>query len=391
MVQVRKLILLLGLALVVFASQDLWVTFSPIVTNASFALGVSVTHVGFLAITYPIFFLILTVPSGILLDRNFKLWLSLGAVLTFLGGIGRLADTSSYTWLLACQLLAALGQPLLLNGFVPFATRVYEAKRALVISMLGLAMYLGAIFALATGVPLYRGGGILLVAVPPAVISFVGLLLFFGGIQVVEVRPTEITIPDFRSVAGRRDLWLVGVILGLGVAAFDNLATWLEPALRPVGLESVAGEVVAVAIIAGLVSVVLIPSRISARNLRTRYLRLVIPIITVLFAVLTFVTTKITLFTFLGLGGLMMLPAYPIIMDWIGTFHEKEVQGSATGLVGLVSRIISVCLTLAAAWFIFSTAVYFAFLTAALLVACVFSRVLPKDERMIGVSSYYGS
>ena len=39
-------------------------------------------------------------------------------------------------------------------------------------------------------------------------------------------------------------------------------------------------------------------------------------------------------------------------------------------------------LTLAAVWFIFSTAVYFAFLTVALLVAFVFSIVLPKDEKM---------
>jgi len=41
-----------------------------------------------------------------------------------------------------------------------------------------------------------------------------------------------------------------------------------------------------------------------------------------------------------------------------------------------------VSLTLAAAWFIFSTAVYFAFLTVALLVAFVFSIVLPRDEKM---------
>jgi hypothetical protein len=247
-------------------------------------------------------------------------------------------------------------------------------------------MYLGTIFALATGAPLYRAGGIMLVAVPPAAISIVGLVLFFGGIRAVEARSTEMTMLSFRSVARRRDLWIVGVILGLGVAAFDNVATWLEPVLQPVGLASVAGDVVAAAIIAGLAGVVLIPSRISARNVRTGYLRLVIPIITVLFAVLAFATTRITLFVFLAVGGFLMLPAYPILMDWIGRFHEKDVQGSATGLVGLVSRIISVCLTLAAARFIFSTALYFAFLAAALLIAFVFSLILPRDERLITAS-----
>jgi major facilitator 4 family protein len=382
MVQVRRLALMLGLALAVFANQNIWVTFSPVVTNASSILGVSVTLVGFLAITYPIFFLLLTVPSGILLDKNFKLWLGLGAALTFVGGVGRLANTSSYTWLLVCQLFGALAQPFLLNGFVPFATRVYEARRAFVISMLSLSMYLGTIFALASGVALYNAGGVLYMAIPPAAISGVGLLLFVGGIQAVEAKPVEVKMLNLRSVVRRRDLWIIGVILGLGVAAFDNLSTWLEPALQPVGLESVAGDAVAVAIIVGLVGVVLIPSRISARNLRTRYLRLVIPIVTILFALLAFVATRITLFVFLGIGGFIMLPAYPIIMDWIGKFHEKDVQGSATGLVGLVSRVISVSLTLAAAWFIFSTTVYFAFLTVALFMAFVFSMVLPKDDKM---------
>lgn len=382
MVQIRKLVLMLGLALVVFANQNIWVTFSPIVTNASADLGVSVTLVGFLAITYPILFLILTVPSGILLDKNFKVWLSLGAVLTLFGGVGRLADTSSYVWLFACQLGGALAQPFLLNGFVPFATRVYEARRAFTISMLSLSMYLGTIFALGAGEALYEAGGILYLAIPPALISVVGLVLFFGGIPAVESKVMEVKKLNLRGVVRRKDLWIVGLILGLGVAAFDNLSTWLEPALQPVGLESIAGDVVAVAIIVGLVGVILIPSRICARNLRTRYLRLIIPIITLFFAILAFVATRITLFALLGVGGFLMLPAYPIIMDWIGKFHEKDVQGSATGLVGLVSRVISVSLTLAAAWFIFSTTVYFLFLTAALLVAFVFSMVLPKDEKM---------
>jgi len=381
-VQVRSLALILGLAMVVFANQNIWVTFSPVVTNASSVLGVSVTLVGFLAITFPILFLILTVPSGILLDKNFKLWLSIGALLTLLSGVGRFADTSSYAWLLVCQLLAAIGQPFLLNGFVPFATRVYEARRAFVISMLSLSMYLGTIFALASGVSLYSAGGIFFLAIPPAAVSVAGLLLLLGGIGAVEAKQVEVKMLNLRSVVRRRDLWIIGVILGLGVAAFDNLSTWLEPALQPVGLESVAGDAVAVAIIVGLVGVVFIPSRISVRNLRTRYLRLVIPIVAILFALLAFVATRITLFVFLGVGGFIMLPAYPIIMDWIGKFHEKDVQGSATGLVGLVSRVISVSLTLAAAWFIFSTAVYFAFLTVAILVAFVFSIVLPRDEKM---------
>jgi major facilitator 4 family protein len=381
-VQVRGLILTAGLVLIVFASQAIWVTFSPIVTYTAEELGVSVELIGFLAVTYPIFFLILTLPSGILLDKKFKLWLGLGVLFTFIAGVGRLVNLSSYWWLLVCQLSGAFGQPFLLNAFVPFASRVYEERRALLVSILSLSMYLGTVFALFSGFELYSSGGILFVALPPAIISVLGLLLFLAGIPAIEERTAEKRSLNLRGVIGRRDLWIIGIILGLGVAAFDNLATWLQPALKSEGLESIAGDAVALAIIAGLAGVVIIPDRISRKNLRTRYLRTVIPIITVLFAILALTVNELMLFAFLAVSGFLMLPAYPIIMDWIGKFHEKEVHGSATGFVGLISRAISVALMLAATSFIFNARVYLAFLTAIVLVALMFAMILPKDGEM---------
>lgn len=378
----RGLILTAGLVLIVFASQAIWVTFSPIVTYTAEELGVSVELIGFLAVTYPIFFLILTLPSGILLDKKFKLWLGLGVLFTFIAGVGRLVNLSSYWWLLVCQLSGAFGQPFLLNAFVPFASRVYEERRALLVSILSLSMYLGTVFALFSGFELYSSGGILFVALPPAIISVLGLLLFLAGIPAIEERTAEKRSLNLRGVIGRRDLWIIGIILGLGVAAFDNLATWLQPALKSEGLESIAGDAVALAIIAGLAGVVIIPDRISRKNLRTRYLRTVIPIITVLFAILALTVNELMLFAFLAVSGFLMLPAYPIIMDWIGKFHEKEVHGSATGFVGLISRAISVALMLAATSFIFNARVYLAFLTAIVLVALMFAMILPKDGEM---------
>jgi len=379
---VRGLILTAGLVLIVFASQAIWVTFSPIVTYTAEELGVSVELIGFLAVTYPIFFLILTLPSGILLDKKFKLWLGLGVLFTFIASVGRLVNLSSYWWLLVCQLSGAFGQPFLLNAFVPFASRVYEERRALLVSILSLSMYLGTVFALFSGFELYSSGGILFVALPPAIISVLGLLLFLAGIPAIEERTAEKRSLNLRGVIGRRDLWIIGIILGLGVAAFDNLATWLQPALKSEGLESIAGDAVALAIIAGLAGVVIIPDRISRKNLRTRYLRTVIPIITVLFAILALTVNELMLFAFLAVSGFLMLPAYPIIMDWIGKFHEKEVHGSATGFVGLISRAISVALMLAATSFISNARVYLAFLTAIVLVALMFAMILPKDGEM---------
>lgn len=377
-----KLFLTIGFILITFASQSIWVTFSPVLTNVAEELGVQTALVGYLAVLYPLFFLILTIPSGILLDRNFRFWLSFGSVMTFLGGTLRLLMPYSYAWLFICQLLSAIGQPFLLNAFVPFASRLYEKRRALMISIMSLSMYLGTIFALATGYHLYTAGGIEMLITPSAVVSFGGIVLFLAGILLIKA---SLSASGFafriKEVVGKRDLWLLGCILGLGVAVFDNLATWLQPALETVNLGRYAGETVALTIIVGLIGVTFIPSVVSKLEARAIYLRCIIPLITVFFLVLSSYHDVYVLYSFLAISGFLMIPAYPLIMDWIGRFHAKEIHGSATGFVGFISRIISVALMLLAPNFIGSAKLYFVFLAIATALAFFFALMLPNDRK----------
>ncbi|AFA40031.1 major facilitator 4 family protein [Pyrobaculum oguniense TE7] len=378
-----RYLITLGLALITFASQAIWVTFSPVVTYVAKELGVSNEYVGYLAVLYPLLFLVLTVPSGILLDKNFKLWLTFGAIITSLGGFGRLIMPYNYYWLFICQLFAAIGQPFLLNAFVPFASKYYPQRRALVISILSLSMYLGIIFALATGYNLYTSGGITTLILPTATVSLVGLIIFIlGAVRTTEIRNETRQNLIITYVISRRDIWLLGGILGLGIAVFDNLATWLQPALETVGLGKIAGEAVASAIIAGLVGILFIPSMISKRNIRTMYIRLIIPLIIIFFIIISTFQEKIVIYTLLTVSGLLMIPAYPVIMDWIAKFYKKEHQGSATGFVGLISRAISVMLMFIAPRFIYDVRLYFLFLTSSIFVAFVLSLLLPNDRKL---------
>ncbi|MFN3384537.1 MAG: MFS transporter [Archaeoglobaceae archaeon] len=378
-----KLLLTLGFMLITFASQSIWVTFSPVLTNVAEDLGVQTSLVGYLAVLYPLLFLILTIPSGILLDRNFRLWLTFGSVATFLGGTLRILMPYSYQWLFICQLFAAIGQPFLLNGFVPFASRLYEKRRALVISVMSLSMYLGTIFALAAGYHLYMVGGIETLIIPSAFVSILGILFFLLG--TFFAKQSLSASSDFvfrvREVVGKRDLWLLGCILGLGVAVFDNLATWLQPALESVNLGRYAGEAVALTIVVGLIGVTFIPSLISKLEMRANYLRSIIPMITVFFLILSSYHEVYALYGFLAISGFLMIPAYPLIMDWIGRFHGKEIHGSATGFVGFVSRIISVILMFLAPGFIGSAKAYFIFLAMATALAFLFALMLPNDRK----------
>ncbi|MCE4601305.1 MAG: MFS transporter [Desulfurococcales archaeon] len=379
----RRAVLLAGLAITVFASQAIWITFSPVGSLVARELGVSKERIGLLAITYPVFFLLLTIPSGLLLDRSFKRWLSLGVYLTVLGGVLRLASPGNYYWLLFCQLLGALGQPFLLNSFAPFASRVYPEKREMAVSLLSFSMYLGIIYGLGSGYWLYTRYGLYMLLAPLALVSLLGGVLFaYGawGYRFPGVTAGESVRGELKRVAGYRELWLLGIVLGLGVALFDNMSIWLESALATVDLGDIAGLSVALSLLLGLVGVAFIPTPVARRGKRTLYIRGVTLAGILVYYGLALYTARYTVLTLIPLLGLLMLPAYPIIMEWISTFYPRKVHGSASGFIGFVSRIFTVILASVAVFFIESPRSYFSFLGTLAIVAFIVALLLPGDK-----------
>ncbi|MCL6002350.1 MAG: MFS transporter [Thermoplasmatales archaeon] len=381
-----RFLTLVGLILIVFVSQAIWVTYSPILTNVAQISGVSDGSIGLLAIIYPIFFLILTIPVGILLDKNFKLWLTVGSILTFASGAFRIFSPHAYIWLLGFQVLGAIGQPFSLNAFALFASTYFEKRKPITISMLSFSVYLGTIFSLAAGEYFYNLGGLHMVFLPTALISVVGIVLFLVGILGLEARKPEENVSVYKEMkyaVRQRNLWVLGVILGLGVAAYDNLSTWLQPVIQTIGMGQVAGTVVALTLILGLVGILILPNVVTRKDLRTIYLRIVAAVVLLIFVALAFVASKVTMYALLPISGFIMLPAYPIIMEWISRFYAKSRQGIATGFMAFVSRIFSVVFTLSALVVISSVTSYFLFLSALILGAVVFTWFLPRDKKVV--------
>ena len=138
----------------------------------------------------------------------------------------------------------------------------------------------------------------------------------------------------------QKNLWILGVILGLGVTAYDNLSTWLQPVIQTIGMGQVAGTVVALTLVLGLIGILIIPNMITKRDLRTIYLRIVATVVFLIFAVLAFVASKTTLYGLLPLGCFVMLPHLPDNYGVDSKFYVKSHQGIATGFMAFVGRII---------------------------------------------------
>ena len=102
-----------------------------------------------------------------------------------------------------------------------------------------------------------------------------------------------------------------------------------------------------------------------------------------IFVAIAFSASKLALYGLLPISGFIMLPAYPIIMEWISRFYTKNHQGAATGFMTFISRIFSVVFTLSALVVISSFSYYFLFLAALIFGAVLFTWVLSTDKNVI--------
>src|SRR4051812_6485592 len=104
-----------GYGVAAAANQMLWLTFAPITTEAATHYGVSEDAIGWLSQIFPLLYVVLAIPAGLLLDRWLRPVLVGAAALTAIGGGVRLLQ-DTYAFALAGQFLVAIAQPAILGA-----------------------------------------------------------------------------------------------------------------------------------------------------------------------------------------------------------------------------------------------------------------------------------
>ena len=144
--------------LVCAATQVLWLTYAAITTETARHYGVSVTAVGWLAEIFPLLYVVLAIPAGILLDRWFRPVLAGGGALVALGGLVRLGG-QTFAWAMAGQAAVAVAQPVVLSAVSKLAGEYLpEDERAAGISVGSAGIFVGILIALLLG-PTVGGHG----------------------------------------------------------------------------------------------------------------------------------------------------------------------------------------------------------------------------------------
>lgn len=322
-------------ALVCAATQLLWLTYATITTETARRYGVSSSAVGWLAEIFPLLYVALAIPAGILLDRSFRAVLSVGAVLVAAGGLIRLGG-QTFAWAMAGQVAVAVAQPVVLSAVGKLAAEHLSLRRRADGIALGSAgSFVGMLVALILG-PTFGGHGHLQrLLVLEAAVGVACALALVAALR----RPGQPTDEQAAIARGTaRSLWAMPAIrtvcalVFIGFGVFVAMATWLQTLLQPEGVsETAAGTLLVGMVLAGVVGCAVLPARVAREARERSFMRLAVLVSCggcALLAALPWLGARAVV---LALMGLVLLPALPVVLT-----SAERLAGPAAGTAGAI-------------------------------------------------------
>jgi MFS family permease len=141
--------------LVTITIEIQWLTHAAVVRPAEvFYKGQynqeSLFNIDFLAMSYMLFFMLMSFPASYLIDRlGIKKALTLGAVVSAVASIGKAVFAANFAGVVFFQVLLALAQPFIINAVTAVTVRWFPfSERTMAGGLLALAQYLGIIIAM---------------------------------------------------------------------------------------------------------------------------------------------------------------------------------------------------------------------------------------------------
>jgi len=321
--------------LVCAATQVLWLTYAAITTATARRYGVSVSTVGWLAEIFPLLYVALAIPAGILLDRWFRPALMTGGAMVAVGGLVRLGG-ETFAWAMAGQVLVAVAQPIVLSAVSKLAGEYLPVEqRADGIAVGSAGSFVGMLLALLLGPTVGAHGHLERLLVLEAVLAVIPAI----ALAVVLRRPGHAS-EEHAAIEGSaaRALWklpsmrtLCGLVF-LGFGVFVALATWLQTLLEPSGVsEAAAGGLLVGMIVAGVIGCAVLPPLIARRRTERGFMRTVV-IVACLGCVVLGVAPWLGVRALALVAiGIVLLPALPVILT-----AAEQLAGAAAGTAGAI-------------------------------------------------------
>ena len=330
--------------------QLLWISYAPVTGPAAKFYGVTDRSIGFLAMTFMIAYVPLSIPESWAIDTfGFRKMVSLGAVLMGVFGIVRGLAGDNYTLALISTIGIAIGQPFLMNSWTTVPAKWFNQEfRATAVGLVTLAGLIGVALGMVITPMLNESMPIDRIQVLYGAVAAFSALLFV--ILARETPPTPpcpdsaqtraLMMDGLKNTLVNRKFWLILMISFLGMAIFNGITTWVENIVRPRGFTpSDAGTLGAILLVGGICGAIILPALSDKEHKRQKYL-----VIGLLCAVpgligFTFAHSLWLLALSTFALGFFLVSASPISMQYGAEITQPTPEGTSNGLSQLFGQV----------------------------------------------------
>lgn len=329
--------------------QILWIGYAPITGPAAQYYRVSDLQIGFLAMSFMIAFIPLSIPVSWIIDTyGFRLAVSLGAILMGAFGILRGLAGADYTLVLWSTIGIAVAQPFLLNAWTKVPAQWFAlSERATAVGLVTLANLVGTALGMVLTPMLTERLPI------PTVQLIYGLVAAFSSVLFLifarENPPTppcpagmevrSLMLEGLKHALTVKFFWYYLLVSFIAMGIFNGITTWVENIIRPRGFSPAeAGTLGALMLVGGILGAVILPPFSDRQHKRQRYL-----LVGILFAIpglvgLTFVTSYPLLLVSAFAFGFFLVSANPVGMQYAAEVTYPTPEGTSNGLIQLFGQ-----------------------------------------------------
>lgn len=326
-----------------------WICFAPITGPAAQFYGVSDLQVGFLAMSFMIVYIPLSIPISWLIDTlGYRKAVSIGAILMGVFSLLRAFLAGSYTGVFVATLGIGIAQPFLLNSISTVAAKWFPIQERATASGLALvASFLGVAIGQAVSPALMLGAGIPTMLLIYGVVVAISALIFLLFTR--EAPPTPpcppgqetraLMLAGLKTMLKMKNVWVLLALFLVGMGIFNGVSTWIEDIVRPKGFSiTQAGNLGAALLLGGIAGAAIIP--IFSDRLRRRKIFLIMGLALSVPALLgiTFAGSYALMAASMALLGFFLFSLAPVGYQYAAEITYPAPEGTSNGLLNLAGQ-----------------------------------------------------
>ena len=336
-------------------TQLYWLNFAAIDTYLEANLNLSAMKVSYLTTVFPLLFVVLSIPSGIIIDRKgYKFGVGIGTIFTGAFALVRLINPSSYAILLISQIGISIGQPFVLNGITKLAVTWFpKDEEATAVGLGSLALFLGMIVGLGVTPMLVQSMSFNTMLLIYAIIGAISIPIFYIFTKTLPVGiENKIDIEEISYIDGIKkiikvkDFILLCVVAFIGIGVFNGLLTWLEKILNELSRLSMqqAGNISSMLVFSGMVGCIIIPMLSDKIKKRKPFLMLASLVGAITVIILIFARGFIANALNAIIMGFFVVATLPIVLKMSAEIAGEEFAGIGSAFLQLLGNGAAVVL-----------------------------------------------